>query len=57
MVAIYDRVITRAICLRRYDDISANRITRWPVTLHIAADDLDADRARRVAAELLPPPT
>lgn len=57
MVAIYDRVITRAICLRRYDDISANRITRWPVTLHIAADDLDADRARRVAAELLLPPT
>jgi hypothetical protein len=50
IVAIYDRAVTRAIWLRRYDDISADGIMRWPVTLHVAADDLDADKARKVAA-------
>jgi hypothetical protein len=53
IVAIHDHILTRHIWLRRYDDISADGITRQPVTLHVAADDLDADRARRLAAELL----
>jgi hypothetical protein len=53
IVAIHDHILTRHIWLRRYDEISADGITRWPVSVYVQAEDLDADRARLLAAELL----
>jgi hypothetical protein len=34
-------------------DITPDGCTRWPVSVYVQAEDLDADRARKLAAELL----
>lgn len=53
LVAIRDHILTRHIWLRRCEDISPDGITRWPLSIYAQAEDLDADKARRVAPELL----
>lgn len=52
VVAVREHLLTRHIWLRRYDDVSRDGVTQWPVSICVQAEDLDADQARRVAAEM-----